>query len=440
MSDGMRGSKGGAPAPPLHYAWIVVMALVLALMAGAGMRSSFGVFIKPLEQEFGWDRKALSLAAAIGLFLYGAVGPLAGRLADRLGPRPVLGWSLLILGVGAVASAAVTQLWQLVLTAGVFTAVGAGGAAISTASAVASRWFETRRGLVIGIAGAAMSAGQLLLIPLSMAVTVHYGWRMGFVTLGLLVLGIVFPVAVWLIRNDPADVGLSPYGASERDPAAASVSVGRGVERTSLREATRTGSFWLLAGSFFVCGYTSSGLIITHLIPHSIEHGFSEMAAAQALGIMGAMNVVGTILSGYICDRFGRKGPLAFYYFVRGLSLLFLIGVATVPSLHLFAAIFGLNYISTVPPTSTLTARIFGRYSVGELFGWIFLSHQVGAALGSYLGGVVFDLTGEYSLAFLSAAILAFIASGLALSIHDAPARTTPTPSTESPAPVPSAY
>ena len=205
--------------------------------------------------------------------------------------------------------------------------------------------------------------------------------------------------------------------------------------RVSVTEAAQVPAFWLLVATFFVCGYTSSGLVLTHLIPHSMEHGFSEMAAAQALGVMGAMNILGTVASGWICDRFGRKGPLAFYYFFRGLSLLFLLYVWNVPSLQLFAAIFGLNYISTVPPTTTLTANIFGRYSVGELSGWIFFSHQVGAALGAALGGWIFDWTGSYAWGFVSASVLAILAAGLSLMIKEEPMSPRARPATGIPVP-----
>ncbi len=198
--------------------------------------------------------------------------------------------------------------------------------------------------------------------------------------------------------------------------------------RVPVSEAMGVPAFWLLAVTFFVCGYTSNGLVLTHLVPHAAEHGFSEMHAAQALGLMGAMNIVGTVASGWICDRFGRKGPLAFYYGVRGLSLIFLLYVWNVPSLHVFAAIFGLNYISTVPPTTTLTANIFGRLSVGALSGWIYFSHQVGSAIGAWAGGAIFDATGSYSWAFLSAAVLAFIASGLSLLIKEVPIAARPSP------------
>ena len=331
---------------------------------------------------------------------------------------------MVLLGLGSLLSAWIGSLWQLAVTVGILMATGAGGSALSVASSLTARWFESRRGLVLGLAGAGMSAGQLLVIPLAMSLTVQWGWRHGFTNLGVIAL-VLAPFVFWIVRNDPEEKGLRSYGAGHTAAPGARL---LGDERTPLREALGDTAFWLLAGSFFVCGYTSTGLIITHLIPHSIDHGFSEMAAARALGVMGAVNIIGTVASGWICDRFGRKGPLAFYYFFRGVSLIFLIFVQTVPQLHFFAVIFGLNYISTMPPTSTLTAQIFGRRSVGELYGWIFLSHQVGAALGSYLGGLFFDVTGGYTVAFLSAAILAFIATGLVLAIEERPRAAAPVP------------
>jgi len=251
---------------------------------------------------------------------------------------------------------------------------------------------------------------------------------------GVLVLAI--PVIVAFVRDDPKDKGLEAYGANTA--AGKAFGAASGERRVSVAEAMGTPAFWLLAVTFFVCGYTSNGLVLTHLIPHAAEHGFSEIHAAQALGLMGAMNIVGTILSGWICDRFGRKGPLAFYYGVRGLSLIFLLYVWNVPSLHIFAAIFGLNYISTVPPTTTLTANIFGRLSVGALSGWIYFSHQVGSAIGAWAGGAIFDATGSYSWAFLSAAVMAFIAAALSLLIKEVPVSARPTRrATPSGAPVP---
>lgn len=425
----MKASRG-----TLHYAWVVLGALVVVMLLGSGLRAVFGVFIKPMETTFGWDRAALSGAAAISLLLLGAAGPVVGWLADRWGPQRVIFVSAILLGVGTLLSSRVTALWQVYITCGVLMGLGAGGVGMSTGAALAARWFEARRGLVMGLVGGAMSAGQLVIVPLAVWLTLRYGWRQSFFYLGILLFVVALPLTLAFVRDDPAQKGLRAYGAGQATPTGGPTPPPEG--RTRVADAMQVPAFWLLAGTFFICGYTSNGLVLTHLVPHAAEHGFSEMHAAQALGVMGAMNILGTVASGWICDRFGRKGPLAFYYGVRGLSLLFLLYVWNVPSLHIFAAIFGLNYISTVPPTTTLTANIFGRYSVGSLSGWIYFSHQVGAALGAAVGGWVFQSTGSYSWAFVSAALLAFLAVPMALAIKEAPVSRTPSP-TRAPARLP---
>ena len=408
----------------IHYAWIVLAGTAIALLAASGVRSAFGVFIKPMEAEFGWDRTALSLVASIAFVFNGAAGPIVGRLADRWGARVVLTGSGVLLGVGALGAALIVSLWQLYATVGVIIAVGAGSASAGIAAVLASRWFEARRGLAIGIAGGAMAAGQLLVVPLAMWLTVGWGWRTAFVVLGAGFLAIILPLILALIRNDPEDMGLQPYGAAPG--ARTDKRVDPSIERTTLREAIGTTPFWLLCGSFWVCGYTSTGLVLTHLIPHATEHGFHGGQAAQALGVMGAFNIVGTIASGWICDRYGQKGPLAAYYGLRGLSLLFLPYVGTVPGLFAWAVVFGLNYISTVPATTALTAKIYGRYSVGELSGWIFFSHQIGSAVGALVGGHLYDRFGDYTVAFHSAALVAFAATIMVLAIRERPVSRRP--------------
>jgi MFS family permease len=409
----------------LYYGWILLAAVVFVVLAGSGIRAVFGVFIKPIEAEFGWTRQQLSGAAALSLFVLGAVGPAVGWLADIWGPRRVMLLAAATLGVGTILASFVAHLWQLYASAGVLMAVGAGGLSMATISTIAARWFVARRGLILGILGGAMSAGQMLVVPLSMVIIHLYGWRSSFLWLGIGVLLVALPLILAFVRDDPKDMGLEPYGKGT--PAGKVFGGATDERRVPVSEAMGVPAFWLLALTFFVCGYTSNGLVLTHLIPHAAEHGFSEMHAAQALGLMGAMNIVGTVLSGWICDRYGRKGPLAFYYGVRGLSLIFLLYVWNVPSLHIFAAIFGLNYISTVPPTTTMTANIFGRLSVGALSGWIFFSHQVGSAIGAWAGGAIFDVTGSYSWAFLSAAVMAFVAAGLSLLIKEVPVGAKPT-------------
>jgi MFS family permease len=388
------------------------------MMASSGIRSVFGVYIRPLETEFGWTRGALSGVAAISLLLLGAAGPFAGRLADRWGPRRVIVLSLFMLGVGSIGAAMVAALWQLYLTTGVLMGIGSGGLGLATGSVIATRWFEARRGLAIGIAAGGMSAGQLVIIPLAAALMVWFGWRASVFWLGVSVLAVVLPLAAWLIRNDPADRGLRPYGATSAATAAPSLEERRAA-RVGVIEAAQHPQFWLLMATFFVCGYTTNGMVLTHFMPHALEHSFTELQASTALGIMGAMNVLGTIASGWVCDRFGRRGPLATYYFLRGISLVFLVYVWDTSSLHLWAAIYGLNYISTVPPTTTLTASIFGQYSVGELSGWIFFAHQVGAALGAAIAGWVFEIHGSYGPAFIAAAVLGIVAAVLTMLIRE---------------------
>ena len=410
----------------IHPAWIVLGGLTLCILAGSGVRAVFGLFIKPLEAEFGWSRSALSGVAATSLLLLGAVGPFVGRFADRWGARFVMVFALTVLGAGAIATAFVQKLWHLYLTVGVLMALGSGGFAMATGSTIVARWFDTRRGLAIGIVGGAMSAGQMLVLPLAAALTLAYGWRASYLWLGIALFVLVLPVLAGVVRNDPEGRNLRPYGATGPPQTSAEVTAIHRAGRVSVLDAARTSQFWLLMATFFVCGYTSNGMVLTHFVPHALEHNFTEIQASVALGVMGAMNVVGTVASGWICDRFGRRGPLAFYYFVRGISLIFLLYVWNAPSLHVWAAIFGLNYISTVPPTTTLTANIFGRYSVGELSGWIYFAHQVGSALGAALAGWVFEWTGSYAPAFVSAAAVAIIGGALALAIREEPVRGQP--------------
>lgn len=416
----------------LHYAWVVLAATTFVLLTAGGVRAAIGVFIKPLEAEFGWSRTALSFAVAVSIALYGLTGPVVGRLADRWGPRWVLAVGVALVGLGTMLGAAVTQFWQFFVAVGLIAAIGSSAAAAPVAATVATRWFERHRGLVLGINGAGMAAGQLVILPVAMGLVAVVGWRAAFLVLGAALLAVVVPVAAAVIRNDPSERGLLAYGATS---APSLTPAQQAAERTPVSEAVRTWPFLLLCSSFWVCGYTTFGVILAHFIPHATDHGFQPLQAAQALGIMGAMNIVGTIASGWLCDRYGPKVPLALYYLFRGVSLFFLPFVTTVPGLFAFAALFGLNFISTVPATTTLTARIYGRYSVGELSGWIFASHQLGGAIGTVASGWFFDRTGDYTLAFYTAGAWAFLATAMVLAIRDEPLVRGRQPSTAIPAP-----
>ena len=405
----------------LYYGWIVVGVSFLTLLMAAGVRSAPGVLIHPLEEDLGWTRSAISFAVSIGLLLYGAVGPFAGWLMDRFGPRRLMLAGLLLTGVGTAAGVAMSALWQLNLFWGVLTGLGTGATAIVLGASVANRWFVARRGLVLGLFGAALSVGQLVFVPLLMWLVHAVGWRGAVAALAVCVAALL-PLVFFLMRDDPADLGLDPYGADGAASAGTRAELGSAHEGGVLGRAVRTPEFWLLSGSFFICGATSSGLIGTHFIPHSLDHGIPEATAAGALGLMGGMNFVGTVASGWLTDRYDPRKLLACYYGFRGLSLFFLPFVHDFAGLAVWAVVFGLDYIATVPPTAALVADRFGRRHVGVLFGWVFFAHQVGAALAAYGGGLSRDLLGDYRAAFLTAGALAVLAALMATRIDREPA------------------
>jgi MFS family permease len=398
-----------------HYAWVIVVVTLVTLMAAQAVRAAPGVIIVPLEQEFGWDRAAISLAVGVSLLTFGLGGPLGGWLLERFGPRRLLLGGLLLIGTGLIALINVSELWQLYLVWGLVIGLGTGAAGQVASAAIAQRWFRTHRGLIVGLFGGATSAGQLVFVPAMAALTVAMGWRSAIaLLLGAAAIAIV-PLAV-LMRDRPSDVGQRAVGEGETLTAAEKADDARS---TPLRQAVRRREFWLLAMSFFVCGYTSNGLIGTHLIPHAVEHGFTEVAAAGAVALLGALNIVGTLASGWATDRYDNRKLLAGYYGFRAMSLFALPLIYDMRGLLLFAVIYGLDWIATVPPTVNLTAQIFGRASVGTLYGWIWFSHMVGAAIAAYAGGFFRVLLGDYHLMFVSAGILGFIAVTLVSRIPE---------------------
>jgi MFS family permease len=402
----------------LYYGWVVVGVTALALLVSAGVRSAPGVFLTSIETDLHLSLAAISFAVSIGLLLFGFVGPLTGWLVDRFGPRVVLLGGIALIGASMAISARMTSLWQVNLFWGALSGVGTGISGNVLGATVANRWFMARRGLVIGVFGAATSAGQLIFVPLLAWLESSIGWRDSVLVLAGVAAVLVAPVLL-LMRNDPADLGLRPYGAADEPaPQRAGASEG-GV----MRRALAVPEFWLLAGSFFICGATSNGLIGTHLIAHAHDHGISKGTAAGMLALMGTMNFVGTIASGWLTDRYNPRKLLACYYAFRGLSLFILPFVTNLSGLAVFAILFGLDYIATVPPTTALVADIFGRKHVGTVFGWVFCAHQIGAALAAWLGGVARDVTGDYGVAFLAAGALAVTAAALSLRIGRAPSQ-----------------
>ncbi|MBM2811375.1 MAG: Permease of the major facilitator superfamily [Chloroflexi bacterium] len=400
---------------PVHYGWIVVALAFTTTLVVAGVRSAPAVFIVPLEAEFGWNRAEIASAISLNLLMFGMAAPLSGWLIDRYGPRTVMLGGVLMLGLGISGTLMLQSLWQLVLFWGILVGLGAGASGSVLSATIATRWFVARRGLVLGLLSSGTSTGQLIFIPQLMLIVVTMGWRAGSAFLACACAVMLLPILLWM-RNDPAAIGAQPFGAGGSESAAARQA--DAAPRIGIREAARTREFWLLALSFFACGATTNGLVGTHLIPHSIDHGIPEVTAAATVGVMGGMNFIGTLLSGYLTDRVDPRKLLACYYVFRGLSLFALPFVTDFAGLMIFAVVYGLDWFATVPATVAITANRFGRRSIGSIYGWIFLSHQIGSAMAAVSAGAIRVWLGDYQMAFIAGGCIALVGAGMALLVR----------------------
>ncbi|HEY4026663.1 MAG TPA: MFS transporter [Candidatus Dormibacteraeota bacterium] len=405
----------------IHYAWVVFGVTFFTLLASAGIRSMPGVLIVPLEHEFGWSRAAISVSVSINLLLFGLCGPFAAAFMNRFGVRRVLICALLLIATGVATTPLMRQAWELDVLWGVVVGIGTGAMASVLATTVATRWFEARRGLVTGLLVAATATGQLAFLPGLASLAVNLGWRSASVTVAIAVL-IAVPAVALLMRDTPRQVGLRPYGASGPEAPAAQAGNPFAAAVSGLVRSLRSTDFWLLTGSFFICGATTNGLIGTHLIPAAVDHGIPEVTAAGMLALVGVFDVAGTTLSGWLTDRYDARWLLFWYYSLRGLSLLvlpFALG-STYLSLLAFIVFYGLDWVATVPPTIALSAGVLDRQRAGIVFGWVFASHQIGAAFAASAAGVLRTWLGDYQVAFISAGLLCLIASGLVIRIGSA--------------------
>lgn len=410
-----------------HRAWAVAAVTFLVLLASAAFRSSYGVMLVPIETDMGWTRAATSLAVSLNLVFYGVTAPFAASLMERIGVRRVAVAALLLIAAGTGLTIFMTQAWQLVLLWGVVAGLGVGSTALVFGALVTNRWFVKRRGLVMGILGAAFSTGQLIFLPLLAHLVGTDGWRAASVLIAAMSLLLV-PLVILVIRDRPEDVGLLPYGATA--PADAVVitddgdDTGRGGAAAHalhvLRDASRTRAFWLLAGTFFVCGWTTNGIVSTHFIPSTHDHGMAMTTAASLLAVVGAADIVGTVGSGWLTDRWDPRILLAVYYTLRGLALAsvpVILGPAVEPSLLVAMVFMGLDWVATVPPTATLCRTIYGVDRGAIVFGWVFAAHMIGAAVAAVASGVLRDVQGDYAMSWWLAGALAVAAGIAALAI-----------------------
>lgn len=426
-SQALAPATGGVPPAPgrrprLHRAWVVAAVTFVTLIGAAAFASLPGLLIDPLHTEFGWSRGMVGLAVSVNLALYGITAPFAAALMDRFGIRRVVACALLTIALGAALTVFMTQVWQLILCWGVLVGLGSGSMALAFAATVTNRWFVARRGLVTGILTAAGASGQLVFLPLLSWITENHGWRPAAVIVALAAVTVV-PFVWFLLRDHPADVGLAPYGAAEfvRKPPPATGAAARALR--ALAEAARTGTFWLLAGSFAICGASTNGLVKTHFVPAAHDHGMPVTAAASLLAVIGVFDIAGTVASGWFTDRMSPRRLLAVYYGLRGFSLMFLpmlLADSIHPPMVLFIVFYGLDWVATVPPTLAVCREYYGENSA-IVFGWVLAAHQIGAALVAYLGGVARDAFGSYDVVWYTSGALCAVAALMSLVIRRRP-------------------
>ena len=423
LTPGDMGASAPVPKGGFFYGWVVVVLAFGVLITAAGIRSTPGVLMLPLEADMGWTAATISIAVAINIVLFGLMGPFAAALMQTIGVRKTILLGLCIVTVATAATSRITSPSQLILTWGLGVGLGVGLMSLVLAATVATRWFVAQRGTVMGLLTAANATGQLVFLPLLALVAQNYGWR----TVGLVVAGVAalvaIPVALFM-RDRPEDLGLRAYGARPGVAADDSPLLRTGnplrAAFSALALGARKRDFWLLFGSFFICGASTNGFIGTHFIPACGDHGIPEVKAAGYLAMMGAFDLVGTTASGWLTDRWSSRYLLFVYYGLRGLSLLFVpyaFGIDGLFGLPLFAMFYGLDWVATVPPTVKLTIDAFGREEGPIVFGWISAGHQLGAGSIALIAGTIRTASGSYNSAFELSAVLCLAAAAGVLAI-----------------------
>jgi MFS family permease len=401
-----------------HYALAVTCLIFCALLAAAGLRSTPGVLMVPWEHAFGWSRSSISFAAATGIFLFGITGPFAAAAMQRFGIRTTMMAALAMMCLSSLASLFMTQTWQLVLSWGLVSGIGSGCITNVLSATIVNRWFVTNRGLVMGLFAASTSTGTLIFLPVLSAIAENDGWQPVVMCVAA-AMALLIPVVFFFLPEWPQDIGEQPYGADADHPVPVREKTNPiHTAFSALGEGIKHRDFWLLAGTFFVCGFTTNGLVGTHMIALCSDYGMAATAAGGLLAIMGLFDLVGTTASGWLTDRVEPRKLLFYYYGLRGLSLIYLpFANFTFGGLSLFAVIYGLDWIATVPPTVAIATRTFGPKRAPILFGWISASHQVGAASAAYFAGISRTYFGTYLEAFVLAGVVAVAAAFVSLAI-----------------------
>jgi sugar phosphate permease len=406
----------------IHYAWVIAAVTFIAMLTTSAALGLPGAMLQPLSKEFGWGTDQLSSVFAVRFVLFGLLGPFAALFIARFGLRHVMVTAVTLIAVAMVLASQVTQLWQMFVLWGLVLGCGAGLMALVLGAMVASRWFTERRGLVVGLFAASTATGQLIFLPLAAWMIQNLGWRYALIPVFAACAAVALLVTL-LMRDHPRDVGLRSYGEPEGTPQDAISATPAPLNFLGpfkvLAEASRNRTFWILAGSFFICGLSTNGLVQTHFISLCGDNGLSAVPAASVLSMMGAFDLFGTTLSGYLSDRYDNRKLLFWYYGLRGLSLIWLpYSTFTLFGLSTFAMFYGLDWIATVPPTVKLAAQEFGKERAGMIFGWVFAAHQLGAAVAAYGAGLTRTLLLTYNPALFAAGAACLVAAVMVLAIR----------------------
>jgi MFS family permease len=401
----------------IHYAWIALGVAFTVTLGAVGVRAAPGVIIVPLQQAFGWSVGTISAAISLNILLLGLTGPFITGLMDTLGLKRTVLLCLAVLLAGAGLSTFMTAPWQLFLTWGLLVGVGSSAGAVGMAAAVANRWFVSHRGLAMGLLSSANAAGQLIFLPLLGRLAQDHGWQSVSITVSLAI-AIVIPLTALLLPESPGAIGLGPLGGGIEPPAPPRSANPFALAIDGLVCGVRSLDFWLLAASFGICGFSTNGLISTHLIPFCVDHGYTQFAGAGILASLGIFSLLGSTVSGWLTDRYNPRILLFWMFALRGLSLMLLpyTSFDTV-SLTVFAVFYGLDWIAVLPPIFALINEAFGRKDAPVLLSWIFATHQVGGAMAAMGAGMVRGWTGSYLLAFMASGFACLMASILVLRI-----------------------
>ncbi len=408
----------------IFYGWIILILCFLVLVASLGVRLSFGAFITSWEAGFNVTRGTITIISAISLITYGAFQPLAGRLSDLYGTRLVLSGSLGIIGLGLILTQWLSNYWTLLFLYGVFISIGFAGASNVAASAAVIQWFHKKRGFALGFVTSGMALGQMTLVPLSIYLVKHWNWEYTFLFYGCVILFILTPLTYLFLRSKPDDIGEKPYGIDSDN---AIKPLDTKIEETpaqnskgeSLFNLLKIRNFWLLVIPFFFCGFTDLGLIATHLIPYAEGEHFNDELIALCISVAAFFNILGILLAGYVSDFVSRSKLLAAIYITRAVSFIILLNVNNSYELLIFGIVYGITDMATAAPVAALSAKLFGMYSIGVIIGITAACHQIGAAFGSYLPGLIYDFTNSYNTSIALSAIILFVVGILSLYINE---------------------